>query len=426
MNKLRQRFIRIAMLSLIGVLAFLTLMVNGTNVYLTFLDQRATLDMICESQGHPFDADPPAENERILPEPPGNSNDGEALKKNGIEEEGRFTKETPFTTRFFVLRFDDDGKLSDLNLDSIAAVTEDNLTEYLAVAVAQKDGYGLHNHYLFYVENTGEDHHMAFFLDCYQAIRALKIVLFTTLAVDLFCAVIVYLILLRFSRKAIDPIVKNNAAQKQFITDAGHELKTPLTVLTTNLKLLEMETGENKWITKAQHQTEKLVELVNLLIELSRMDETDSPLVQHDFNLSAAALEIVDSFRDFAQEQGRRIETDLEKNIHYYGDEGAIRRLLTILTDNAIKYAAEDMIQVRLLKERHHIAIETCNACRPMEDTEIEKLFDRFYRPSSSITSKTKGFGIGLSAAKSIVTAHKGNITATCPEAGKIQFRVVL
>ena len=139
-----------------------------------------------------------------------------------------------------------------------------------------------------------------------------------------------------------DRLQTTENARRRFVSDASHELKTPITVIATSLKVLEMEVGEQKWIDKAQAQTEKLKELVNSLVTLSRMDEEETPLKFADFDISAALSETADSFNESAEAAGHRLITDIAPDIHYNGDEYAVRQLVSILLDNAVKYASPD------------------------------------------------------------------------------------
>ena len=201
--------------------------------------------------------------------------------------------------------------------------------------------------------------------------------------------------------------------QKQFITDASHELKTPITVIATSLKVLEMETGKQKWIDKAQAQTEKLTELVNSMVTLSRMDEEESPLRMEEFNVSDAVEETAGSFSDFALSHGHEMRINVEPGIKYRGDEYAVRQLVSILLDNAVKYAADATpISVELCRVRKGVVLRAENTCVSPENIDTEKLFDRFYRADPSRSESGAGFGIGLSIARSIAEGHKGHISA--------------
>ena len=230
-----------------------------------------------------------------------------------------------------------------------------------------------------------------------------------------------------FSKKAIEPTIKSVEKQKQFITDASHELKTPLTVIATSLKVLELEVGRQKWIDKVQAQTEKLSELVNDLVSLARLDEEKPPLRFARFDISAVALETAESFRDFAAARGHVLEVEAPPGLFCFGDEYAVRQLVSILLDNAVKYADDgSTIRLGLEKSKKGAELRTSNFCAGLDGAELDKLFDRFYRPDRSRSKQTGGFGVGLSIARGIVEAHKGSIRAECPEEGVIQFVVTL
>ena len=258
---------------------------------------------------------------------------------------------------------------------------------------------------------TDDGENMAVFLDCYQALRAVKTVLIWSLAADAGCILLVLLLVVLLSRKAIDPVVRSAQQQKQFITDASHELKTPITVIATSLKVLEMETGKQKWIDKALAQTEKLTSLVNALVTLSRMDEEQSPLHMAEFPISETVRETAESFRELAEERGHTLELSIAPDLTYRGDEYAVRQLVSILLDNAVKYALpETPIRLSLERSRRGVVLQTENCCGS-QPIEVDRLFDRFYRGDPS-RGETGGFGIGLSLARGIAEGHRGRIFA--------------
>ena len=193
------------------------------------------------------------------------------------------------------------------DLQNIASVTEADTAEYLAAAVDHGAGYGSYGGYRFLVTRTEDGRSMAIFLECYQARRAVRTVLVWSLAADAICTLLVLGLVVLLSRRAIDPVVRSAEQQKQFITDASHELKTPITVIATSLKVLEMDVGPQKWIDKARAQTEKLKALVNSLVTLSRMDEEQSPLHMEPFPVSDAVAETAESFREVAEGGGHAL-----------------------------------------------------------------------------------------------------------------------
>ena len=410
-KRLRNRFIRIATLSVAAVMLLLTVILNAANYISTDADQRQTLTLIAENRGtipitQPDMPDgtqePPDMPDGITPQP-----DQSDPGRRG----GPFTAETPFATRFFVLRFQDDGALVQADLTKIASVTEDDTAVYLNAAVKKGTGYGYCGSYRFYVTDTDDGQHLAIFLDCYQSLRAVRTVLVWSLAADALCTLLVLGLVVLLSRRAIDPVVRSAEQQKQFITDASHELKTPITVIATSLKVLEMEVGRQKWIDKARGQTEKLTSLVNSLVTLSRMDEEESPLKKEPFPISDAVWETAESFTELAASAGHPLTVQVTEGLVCCGDEYAVRQLTSILLDNAVKYAAPDSpITLTLEKIRRGVVLRTANRCEDAAHIDTAKLFDRFYRADPSRTAG--GFGIGLSIARSIAEGHRGSISA--------------
>lgn len=433
-KKLRTKFIRIAMLSVALVLLALSLIVNAANFISTNRDLNQTLDMIYENQGtiptkrtadtEEANAQLPdtaaAGEEQLPPEedhtPPELEEKPDSKPSSQPDRpRGPFNAETPYSTRYFYLRFDADGDLDSGNFSHIAAVTEDDADTYIKAALQHGAGYGFYTSgYKFRVVKEGENRYIAVFLDCYQELRAVRTLAVWSGVSFAVCLALVYVLVVLLSRRAIDPVVKASEQQKQFITDAGHELKTPITVIGTSLKVLEMEVGQQKWIDKARAQTEKLRELVQSLITLCKYDEETSPLHRKPFSISEAVTDTAGSFSDFAQSKGHTIRVTAAPALSYCGDEAAVRQLVSILLDNAIKYAApETEIQVSLEQLKRGVKLTVTNVCEQVPEGDPDRLFDRFYRPDVSRTAATGGFGIGLSIAKSIAEAHRGQIRAS-------------
>lgn len=421
-KRLRKRFIRIAMVSVTVVMLTLSLIVNVANYISTDSDLKDILDMICDNQGTiPLRVGLAKDNAQAP--------DGTDPLPGKKPENPRkpFNQETPYSTRYFYLRFGADGNLLFSDLEHIAAITADDTDEYLSVAQKHGTGYGYYSGYKFRVVKRGENEYVAVFLDCYQELRAVKIVALCSFAAMLVCIALVYVLVVLLSRKAIDPVVRSAQRQKQFITDAGHELKTPITVIATSLKVLEMETGKQKWIDKAMSQTERLKDLVNSLVTLSRMDEEESPLKAEPFAVSDAVRETAESFADFARSAGHELNLAIAPDLCYCGDEYAIRQLVSILLDNAVKYAsAGSPIAFSLEKAKKGIVIRTSNECEAMDPKDLDKLFDRFYRADPSRGAGTGGFGIGLSVARGIAEGHGGSAQARCPAENTIEFIIHL
>lgn len=408
-NKLRRRFILIAMASVTSVMVLLSLSINVINFISTNSGLNNMLLAIYDNQGMVPDFQP---GERPGERPP---------------RDIPLTPETPYSTRYFVLLFDADGILSGTDMRHIAAVTEEDAETYLAMVLKYGEGFGYSGGYKFYVASTGSGQYMAIFLDCQQELRSVRLFAVVSLLVMASGLVLVYILIIFFSKQAIDPVVKNAEKQKQFITDASHELKTPLTVMTTSLKVLEMEVGPQKWIDKTQAQVDRMRDLVANLITLSRLDEEKPAFQTVEFNISEAVTETAESFRDFAAAQGHSLELEIVPGLRCRGDEYAVRQLVSVLLDNAVKYADHGGgIVLSLEPIPKGAVLRVSNPCAELEPEKLDSLFDRFYRPDSSRSKQTGGFGIGLSIARSVAEAHKGSIRAECPSEGVVQFTAVL
>lgn len=411
-KRLRKKFIRIAMLSVTVVMLSLTLIVNTANFIFNDSSLNGMLNIISENKGSiPSRSEPK--------EPSSSGKKPEKIRTP-------FSPETPFSTRYFYIYFDENGVMEKADFSHIATVTESDADEYINTALKHGEGSGYYSGYKYRVIKYEGGKYMAIFLDCYREMNSVKTVAVLSLLADAICIGLVYILVVIFSRRAIDPVVRSAEQQKQFITDASHELKTPITVIATSLKVLEMETGKQKWIDKAMAQTEKLKELVNSLITLSRMDEDESSLKFERFSISGAVSETAESFMDFALSKQHKLNIYMEPDIEYFGDEYSIRRLVSILLDNAVKYASNGAdINFSLKKPKKDIIITVSNKCDNLSQDDIPKLFDRFYRADKSRNASAGGFGIGLSIAKSIAEAHKGRISAEY-EKDEIKFTAEL
>jgi signal transduction histidine kinase len=212
--------------------------------------------------------------------------------------------------------------------------------------------------------------------------------------------------------------------QRQFITDAGHELKTPITIISANTEVLQMQVGENQWVDSIKNQTRRLNHLVKNLLELSKMDETP-PGQFSDFDLSAAIAEAAEAFEVPAEAAGIEFISEIQPDIHMTGSREELYKLATILLDNALKYSdGAGPIRITLSRQRK-ITLTVYNTCEHVDPAKTGRLFERFYRADESRSRETGGSGIGLSIAKAITERHKGRISASTEDEKSITFTAV-
>ena len=237
----------------------------------------------------------------------------------------------------------------------------------------------------------------------------------------------VLLLLIFLSGRIVRPIAESYEKQKQFITDAGHELKTPITIINADADVLETELEDNEWIDDIRKQTSRLTSLTSDLIFLSKMEESGTGLMMLDFPISDVVQETAQSFHAVAVSQNKTLTTDIQPMLTMNGDEKSIRKLISILLDNACKYSPENgKINVSLQKSGKNAVLTVYNTAENIAQGSADMLFERFYRADSSRNSESGGFGLGLAVAKAVTEAHKGKIRAFSEDGASLTVKAEL
>lgn len=415
---LRKKFILVAMLSTMLVLTAIMGVVNFSN-YREMLDRADEMTALLEQNDGKFPEEPSRHEQDDTETPP-------AKPENDEKDKSRFSVETPFETRYFTVTVDENGEVTDCDLDRIAAVDEETAEEYTQTVQQKNKTTGFQGIYRYRVTET-EDGAKYVFLDCRREISNFRTVLVTTISVSLLGLAAVFVLVVIFSRMVFRPVEESIQKQKRFITDASHELKTPLTIIDANTEVMEMESGESQWTKSTRKQIQRLSGLVQQLVTLSRLDEEKGLEEKCEFNLSEAVSECVQPYESLAQTREKNLTLNIEENLTYTGDERSIRQLAGILMDNAVKYSSENgNITLTLKKKGKKIFLEVYNDAGDLPQGKLDVLFERFYRLDSSRNSGTGGSGIGLSVAKAIVQAHKGKITAENKNGRGLTITVIL
>ena len=413
---LRKKFILVAMLSTMVVLTAIMGVVNISN-YMDVLERADEMtDLLAQNDGN-FqddlkDTEPPVkpEDQQTPPEKPQG------------DRKGHFSAETPFETRYFIVTEDKDGEITDCDLDRIAAVDEDTAEEYTQEVSTKTRSTGFLGIYRYRVTET-EDGVKYVFLDCRREISNFR----TVLVVSFLGLAAVFVLVVIFSRMVFRPVEESIQKQKRFITDASHELKTPLTIIDANTEVLEMESGESQWTKSTRKQIQRLSGLVQQLVTLTRLDEEKGLQDIAEFNLSEAVAESVQPYETLAQTKEKNLTLEIEENISYKGSEKSICQLTGILMDNAIKYSSDKgSITLTLKKKGKKVLLSVYNDAEDLPQGKLDVLFERFYRLDSSRNSGTGGSGIGLSVAKAIVQAHKGKISAENKNGNGLTVEIIL
>ncbi|MEE1057660.1 MAG: HAMP domain-containing sensor histidine kinase [Acutalibacteraceae bacterium] len=403
-KKLRRKFIAVAMCCIIVVLGAIISIINTAN-YIS-INQQADerLNMIAENGG-------------VFPK-----NDFKIDKHIPHD----ISPETPFEVRYFTVKLHSDGTIIYINTGRIAAVSTSTAAEYAEQLFDNEQENGFIGDYKYTCVNIADDI-MYIFLDCGRELSTFYSFLFASVAVSIAGIVLVFVLVLIFSKIALKPVAESYEKQKRFITDAGHEIKTPLTIIDANTEVLEMINGESEWSESIKNQVKRLSSLTEKLVLLSKMDEEETIFQMSEFSLSDVVANTAQSFIAVAESKGKIFEVNIQESINYCGNETLICQLVSILLDNAMKYSNENgKVEISLKSNGKNKILTVYNTVESIQTGKLNFLFERFYRTDTSRNSETGGHGIGLSVAKAIVNTHKGKITAFSSDGKNISVTTVL
>lgn len=410
LQKMRLRMILSSMLAFFAVITLIAVLVNVADYIVMTNRVDQTLDYILS-----YEERIPNVPEQEGPPPAG---PGPFMEIPDVEAN--------YMTRFFVVRFDLSGNPIFASTDYVAAVDKEAAVEYAQEALSKGDERGYISDYRYVVQSSGVTT-VVIFLNASKEIQYMRTLGSLSLFVSGVSILLVFALVVLFSGKAIKPIADNIKTQKQFITNASHELKTPITSISTSIDVLSIEHGDDEWTENIKSQVGRMSKLVGELVTLSRLDE-DIPVPNKEkFSLSNAAWETVEVYEPHAKAEGKNFQVSIEDDVYMTGDKAAIQRMLSVLIDNAIKYSDENGdIRVSVCKTRLKNVIAVYNTCDYDVPPDTDRLFDRFYRPDESRSTSTGGNGIGMAIAKAVVEAHGGTITAHCPSGKSMDIRVLI
>ncbi len=412
LKRLQRRFIRIVLLALMIIVSVQLFSVNVINIYQRDSDIRNILYLIAENDG---------------------------MFPNGARENGNFvtsflnpfkkvqiTIETPYSTRYFVVKLKGN-KVTKISTENITAVTDEQAFAYASKIYSDEEGFGfIENYRYYYAKDDSSNQSMMVFIDMQRDLQASMKLASVSLLVGMICIAALIIPVYFLSKRAMRPVERAIEKQRQFITDAGHELKTPIAIISADAEVLEMCEGENEWITSIKNQTVRLDSLVKNLVTLSKLEEEKAEKQSNIFNLSEAVLDTAMNFETLAKSNNAKFIFDVNPNIYINANEGEIRQLISILCDNAVKYTTpEGEIKLSLYKSGKNIVIEMFNDCEDIPQQKLERLFDRFYRADGSRARETGGYGIGLSIAHVTVQRNNGKISVYKSKPNSITFKIV-
>ena len=364
-----------------------------------------------------------------------------------ISERRTSSAELAAETRYFSVLVSEDGQILRTDTNFISAVTEKTANDYARKALRRSGSSGFIGDYHYLIgDRDVSGNRLVLFHDCGASLANFRNFRNISIFVSVLCLMLVGVLVFFASGHIVRPVAESYEKQKRFITDAGHEIKTPLAIITADAEVLEMElesagdSGENatedgekqssgnEWLSDIKAQTKRLSELTQDLISLSKMEESSTVLEMKDLDLSQIARSQAGSFAAVATASNKTISTKIEDGIHIQGDKKSIDSLLSIILDNAVKYCPENgHIDVSVTRHKKGAKIEVTNDTEETLSPETCKhMFERFYRTDASRNSSTGGHGIGLSMAKAIVEKHKGRISAASGEVEKLTVTIQL
>ena len=409
-RKLRIRFILIASAAIICILFLLVGVLNSARFLQVNGEIRSVLNILSDNDG-----DFPSIEETAQ----GLNND-------------RITIDTIYQYRYFSLVLNKDGSVYSSNLEHISNVSEEQARQYVRRVVSFGKTQGtfnvgsqIYSYQITKIKNSNRS--LVVILDATNYIEDRNDFLWLSIQLSIYSLIFFILIVSVVSSYAIRPYVRNYEKQKRFITNAGHELKTPLAIISANTELQEMMAGENEWSQSTKDQVSRLNGLISQLISLARLDEQPD-IALRELDISSLVKKASSDFKSLIEQKGYQYHVDIQEGLEVRASEHELYELVSILLDNACKYCDEGgqiLVSLRKPKRRRRVQLRISNTYAAGSEIDYSRFFDRFYREDESHNSQQAGYGIGLSMAESLVQLFKGKISVHYKE-GMITFLILL
>ena len=409
-RRLKIRFILLASAAIVCILLTMIAVLNSVRFLQTNGEIQAVLNILSANNGY-F---------------PSVEETAESLQND------RITIDTIYQYRYFSVVYNEDKTLYSSNLDHLSNLSKEQALSYANKAIKDSRNSGVFRvgsqFYSYQItQDSNTKRYLLVVLDSTNYLESRNDFFWLSIQLCFYSFIFFVLVVSGFSNFAIRPYIKNYENQKRFITNAGHELKTPLAIISANTELQELMTGENEWTESTKDQVKRLSNLINQMVVLARLEEQpDVTLV--DVNFSEVVKKVAGNFKSVIEKAGKKYEIKLQEDIHVKATEDELYELVSILIDNACKYCDEDgQIFVTLTKAKRgkRARLTVANSYADGKNVDYSRFFDRFYREDESHNQKQPGYGIGLSMAESLVRIFKGRIWVSYKK-GLIGFTVLL
>ncbi len=392
-EKIRWRFVAIAMGSLFVVML---ISIGGENAF-NFKTVNDYSDTVLSSL---------AQNGGIFVAFTGGPNGDKPLRTDEM------TVETQYETRYFTVSYNKAANVVVVDTTHIASVDAETACQYANEALSGNKNKGYSGTYRYLVHEVDDNTVMVLFVDNYRQLAIAQEFLHISVLIALAVFIGVFILVMLLSKKTVQPIAESYEKQKRFITDASHELKTPLTIISANNEIIEMDYGENESTRSIAKQVSRMADMTKNLTMLAKIDESDVLKEKTRFVLSDTVADVTQPYLSLAEAKGMTLTSNVEDKIDFVGDERLIRQMLSLILDNAVKYGKNNIV-ISLKRNKKDINLQIKNDTESVEQGNLDKYFDRFFRSDETRASGVEGSGIGLSIVKEIVGLHKGRITAT-------------
>lgn len=412
-KRLRIKFIAVTM----GVLAFVFLTVFAAiNIFMILDSIQKTdsfLEEVARKDGNIF-----TNNKKY--------NEARSSDGNGFEK-GGFSGSHARMSRFFYVKTDEAYQVSEMDYSQMYDITQEEVLKNVSQVTGKGEHKGSLGNMQYLVHKTDYGYIVVFAEKSYEIGMLGSLLSVSLWAAGISCGLLAVFVFF-LSKWIVGPVQKAFDRQKQFISDASHELKTPLTIISANADVLENEIGENIRVTHIKNQTARMGGLIRDLLELARADEGRVKPTFYRFDLSQAVLGATLEFESRAFEERKKLSYYVQENVSYQGDEASLRQLCTILVDNALQHSDNaGEVYVSLSYEGgNRIILSVSNTGSEISEEDLSRIFERFYRSDSSRSRETGGYGLGLAIAKSIVELHGGKIDVHMDRERGVVFRVLL
>ena len=330
------------------------------------------------------------------------------------------------SSHYILVRYKTDGTLDTIDNTLSDSYSDEEITGYCQKILKKSESYGSIGQFRYMIRrgNAGTE---IFFIDHTAENQGNQRLLIISVILGIAGLVIFAILSYLISGLMVRPVEEAFEKQKQFISDASHELKTPIAVILSNSELLEDQIGSNQWVTYIKNECDRMRNLVESLLTLTKLEQTPyADMEKHEFSLSDAMLERILPLESIAFEKQIDMNYDIEPDVTFFGAKEQLQQVLTILIDNAQNHTgAQGYISITLRKTTHHVHFQVSNTGEPISEEEQSRLFERFYRVDKARNRAQGHYGLGLSIAKTIVENHCGKISVHC-ENGVTAFAVSL